>query len=132
MCARTNRCYNERGSRTSYFRSSIAQCILQGADFVDLAHAGLLLRYPYPSHPGYGTAYLHVLPYHYRKRTTGRSLFLIQYLATYPHNDIMFLEHGTRTRLLDLLPVARNPGIFRKLCTHGRKCQDTVIGTDLG
>ena len=27
MYARTNRCYNERGSRTSYVRSSIPHCI---------------------------------------------------------------------------------------------------------
>jgi len=25
--ARTNKCYNERGSRTNYFRSSITHCI---------------------------------------------------------------------------------------------------------
>ena len=28
MYARTNRCYNERGSRTNYVRSTIPQCIL--------------------------------------------------------------------------------------------------------
>jgi hypothetical protein len=28
MCARTNKCYNERGSRTNHFRSSITHCIL--------------------------------------------------------------------------------------------------------
>jgi hypothetical protein len=27
MFARTNRCYNERGSRTNYFRFSILHCI---------------------------------------------------------------------------------------------------------
>jgi len=27
MYARTNRCYNERGSRTNYVRSSISHCI---------------------------------------------------------------------------------------------------------
>ena len=27
MYARTNRCYNERGSRTNYVRSSILHCI---------------------------------------------------------------------------------------------------------
>jgi len=27
MCARTNRCYNERGFRTSYVRSSVLHCI---------------------------------------------------------------------------------------------------------
>jgi hypothetical protein len=30
MYARTDRCYNERGSRTNYFRSSIPHCSFKG------------------------------------------------------------------------------------------------------
>jgi hypothetical protein len=54
-----------------------------------------------------------VLPYLYRKCTTGQGLvFLIQRVETYLHYDILFLEQGTCTRFLELL-LKRLP-VFRQ------------------
>ena len=70
-----------------------------------------------------------VLPYLYRKSTTGQILvFLIQRVETY----LLYLEQGTCTRLLQRLlkrlPVFVNPGIFHKRFIHGCKCKYAIVG----
>jgi hypothetical protein len=68
---------------------------------------------PCPSHPQYNIVFLHVVPIHHRNHTTVQSLvFLFQWVAMCRCNDILSLEHGTYTLLIERLPVARQFGHF--------------------
>jgi hypothetical protein len=82
---------------------------------LDIGQAGLLQRFPSPSHPQYSIVFLYVVSIHHRKRTTVESLvFLIQWVAMYRCDDVLFLNTESVHAFSSVCQFLVNPRIFRK------------------
>ena len=101
MYARTNRCYNERGSRTSYVRSSIPYCmllcILEDAASTDISNENYRLQ-------------------------------CNRYLCTVFVNFYIWFFHGNNFSSILPVRVARGLFVLRRVCvvSCGTKIHDII------
>ena len=92
---------------------------------LNLGHAGLLPRSPYPRHPKYSMAYLLMLPYHYRKRpAVAKGGVLDSICGNGPTRRHCFSNLEYLHAFWSVCQILVNLGIFRKRCTQ-RCCRRT-------